>query len=114
MDNSIYEKSALNSISRHKERGHYDKVSISFLLHKDVRITDISKETIASIVREAKILHVAWVDADGMPQCIPMIGALEDDGSGDPVLYLHGRCCSEWSNDCWPDDVSRTFVLPFC
>lgn len=51
-----------------------------------------SKETVAAIVRESKILHVAFVDEDGMPQCIPMIGALEDDKQGDHYLYLHGRC----------------------
>lgn len=73
MDNCFYEKTSLNTISRHKERGRYDK------------------ETIASIVREAKILHVAFVDDDGMPQCVPMIGALEDDAAGDHVLYLHGH-----------------------
>lgn len=55
-------------------------------------LTFVSKETIASIVREAKILHVAFVDGDGMPQCIPMIGALEDDAVGDHILYLHGWC----------------------
>jgi hypothetical protein len=43
-------------------------------------------------VREAKILHVAFVDGDGLPQCVPMIGALEDDAVGDHILYLHGRC----------------------
>lgn len=55
-------------------------------------MNNIRKETIASIVREAKILHVAFVDDDGMPQCVPMLGALVDDVAGDHVLYLHGRC----------------------
>jgi hypothetical protein len=37
------------------------------------------------------VLHVAFVDDDGMPQCVPMIGALEDTEDGDLTLYLHGH-----------------------
>jgi len=76
MDSNIklmYEKTPLNTITRHRERASYDK------------------ETIAAIVRESKILHVAFVDDDGMPQCVPMIGALEDDKQGDHILLLHGH-----------------------
>jgi uncharacterized protein len=48
------------------------------------------KATIAAIIREAKIVHVAFVDEDGMPQCVPMVGALEDNEDGECILYLHG------------------------
>ncbi|KAF8590516.1 hypothetical protein K439DRAFT_1627789 [Ramaria rubella] len=68
-----YEKTELNKIGRHKERAKYDKATIS------------------TIIREAKLVHVAFVDNDGMPQCVPMIGALEDTSEGDLVLYLHGH-----------------------
>jgi len=69
----VYEKTELNTVGRHKERGHYDKT------------------TVTAIIREAKVLHVAFVDDDGMPQCVPMIGALEDTEDGDLILYLHGH-----------------------
>jgi len=68
-----YEKSDLNTVKRHPERAKYDK------------------ETVASIIHESKILHIAFVDEDGMPQCMPMIGALEQDEQGDHILFLHGH-----------------------
>jgi len=68
-----YEKSDLNTVRRHPERAKYDK------------------ETVAAIIHESKILHVAFVDEDGMPQCVPMIGALEEDKQGDHILFLHGH-----------------------
>ncbi|GJJ12222.1 hypothetical protein Clacol_006463 [Clathrus columnatus] len=73
MESTAFDKSELNKVGRHQERAHYDKT------------------TIVSIVREAKIAHVAFVDADGLPQCIPMIAAFEDPESQDLILYLHSH-----------------------
>ena len=50
-----------------------------------------TKETITTIVCESKILHTAFVNEDGVPQCMPMIGALEDNNAEDLVLFLHGK-----------------------
>lgn len=36
------------------------------------------------------VLHVAFVDDDGLPQCIPMVGALETKADGETFVYLHG------------------------
>ena len=88
-DQQVYDKTQLNSIGRQKERAKYDKVrSVTLLSHF---LSPYAKETIATIVRESKILHVAFVDEDGMPQCVPMIGALEDNDAGDLILFLHGE-----------------------
>lgn len=67
-----FEKTALNTVRRRPDRGVYDK------------------ETIASIIREARVMHVAFVDAQGLPQCIPMIGAWHEDETGQCYLYFHG------------------------
>ncbi|KIM87444.1 hypothetical protein PILCRDRAFT_3910 [Piloderma croceum F 1598] len=69
----VYEKSDLNTVRRHPERAKYDK------------------EIVAAIIRESKILHVAFTDEDEMPQCMPMIGALEENEQGDHILYLHAH-----------------------
>jgi uncharacterized protein len=45
---------------------------------------------VSAIVKEAKVLHVAWVDSDGLPQCIPMVGAWEEDETGQAYVYFHG------------------------
>ncbi|KZS89208.1 hypothetical protein SISNIDRAFT_387649, partial [Sistotremastrum niveocremeum HHB9708] len=66
-----YDKTPLNTISRYTARASYDK------------------ETIKSIIAEAKIGHVSWVDDEGLPQCLPMLGAVEDI-DGDLYLYFHG------------------------
>lgn len=50
-----------------KERGHYDHA------------------TVHGIIKECPFIHVAFVDPDGLPMNIPMIGAMVDverDGSG--------------------------------
>jgi len=60
------------------------------------------KETVAAIIRESKILHVAFVDEDEMPQCMPMIGALEENEQGDHILYLHGRCTANPFMESYP------------
>lgn len=71
-----------------KERGHYDH------------------STVHAIVREAPFVHVAFIDPDGMPQCIPMIGAIVVEHKVEKIIdadeeleeqqqqayvYLHGE-----------------------
>ncbi|KAF8610248.1 hypothetical protein BDV93DRAFT_517401 [Ceratobasidium sp. AG-I] len=69
---SKFEKTALNTVRRRPDRGVYDK------------------ETIAAIIREARVMHVAFVDAQGLPQCVPMLGAWHEDETGQCYLYFHG------------------------
>ena len=54
-------------VHRHPERGDYDR------------------ETIGAILDEALICHVAWVDPDGRPRCLPTIHARVGD-----TVYVHG------------------------
>jgi hypothetical protein len=72
-DDGVYEKTKLNAIGRHKERGHYDKESIS------------------KIINEAKILHLSFIDGEDLPQCVPMLGAWEEDETGQVYIYFHGE-----------------------
>lgn len=65
-----FEKTERNSVHRLPKRGHYDK------------------ETIYSIVDEAKICHVGFA-IDGQPFVIPTIHARHED-----TLYLHGAKAS--------------------
>ncbi|KAH7097587.1 hypothetical protein BKA62DRAFT_716139 [Auriculariales sp. MPI-PUGE-AT-0066] len=67
-----FEKTELNTVGRLKDRARYDFA------------------TIQSIVQEAKVGHVAFVDDVGRPQCVPMLAALEEREDGDLFLYLHG------------------------
>ena len=69
-----FEKNELNTVGRHRERARYDF------------------ETISSIVREAKVAHLGFVDDLGRPQCVPMLAAIEED-EDDLFLYLHGASC---------------------
>ncbi|KZW00773.1 hypothetical protein EXIGLDRAFT_666845 [Exidia glandulosa HHB12029] len=70
---ATFEKTVLNTVRRHKERADYDVA------------------TVAGIVAEAKIVHLAFVDDAGLPQCVPMLAAFEhDEESGECLLYLHG------------------------
>jgi nitroimidazol reductase NimA-like FMN-containing flavoprotein (pyridoxamine 5'-phosphate oxidase superfamily) len=69
---SKFEKTSLNTVGRRRERGFYDK------------------RQIADIFREAKICHVSFIH-DFLPQCIPMVSALEETPDGDLILYLHGN-----------------------
>jgi hypothetical protein len=66
-----YDQSELNTVRRNKDRATYDK------------------HQIADIVRQAKICHVSFV-YDHLPQCIPMIAALEETEEGDLFVYFHG------------------------
>jgi uncharacterized protein len=54
-------------VHRIPERGHYDR------------------EAIDAILDEALICHVAWVDPEGGPRCLPTIHARVDD-----TVYVHG------------------------
>ena len=70
LDNT-FDQSDLNTVRRNKDRATYDK------------------HQIADIVRQAKICHVSFVH-DHLPQCIPMIGALDETAEGDLFVYFHG------------------------
>ena len=74
MSPSAYEKSSISAVRRYPDRASYDK------------------KTVHAIVAEAKIASVAWVDEEsGLPQCVPMIAALQVDPESDDVfLYFHG------------------------
>lgn len=55
-------------------------------------------DSVASVFRDSYFAHVAYVDTEGFPQCLPMIalfdvGEVGADGgeSPDPVVYLHGH-----------------------
>ncbi|CAE7140097.1 unnamed protein product [Rhizoctonia solani] len=72
MEGNKFEKTPLNTVRRRPDRGSYDK------------------ETIASIIGEAKVMHVAFVDTQGLPQCIPMLGVWDEDETGQCYLYFHG------------------------
>ncbi|KAG9127655.1 hypothetical protein FRC07_011241 [Ceratobasidium sp. 392] len=67
-----FEKTALNTVRRRPDRGVYDK------------------ETISAIIREARVMHVAFVDSSGLPQCVPMLGAWHEDETGQCYVYFHG------------------------
>ncbi|EJD45528.1 hypothetical protein AURDEDRAFT_184751 [Auricularia subglabra TFB-10046 SS5] len=67
-----FDKTPLNSVQRRKDRAHYDVA------------------TIAAIIKEAKILHMSFVDDHGQPQCVPMLGAFEQVDSGECFIYFHG------------------------
>lgn len=68
---ATFEQTSLNTVSRSKERASYDKKQIT------------------EIVKDAKICHVSFVH-DGLPQCIPMIGAIEETEEGEMFVYFHG------------------------
>jgi hypothetical protein len=67
-----YEVGVLNKIGRLPDRARYD----------------IS--TVHSIFRAADLVHVGFVDAQGLPQVIPMVGALEETDNEEVFVYLHG------------------------
>lgn len=68
-----FDQTEVNRVNRLRDRARYDVA------------------TIASIIKEAKIVHVAFVDDHGRPHCLPMLGAFEhDDASGESYIYLHG------------------------
>ena len=75
-----FEKTELNTVGRLKDRARYDFA------------------TIQSVVQEAKVGHVAFVDDVGRPQCVPMLAALEEREDGDLFLYLHGTF-ERWEPD---------------
>lgn len=61
-------------VRRHPERGDYDR------------------QTIDAILDEALICHVAFIDEDGGPRCLPTIHARVGD-----TVYLHGsRAARAW------------------
>ncbi|KAG9095336.1 hypothetical protein FRC06_009892 [Ceratobasidium sp. 370] len=91
-----FEKTALNTVRRRPDRGVYDK------------------QTISAIIREARVMHVAFVDASGLPQCIPMLGAWHEDETGQCYLYFHGypttRILSALSDTGTPVVATTTIV----
>ncbi|KAJ7594588.1 hypothetical protein C8J56DRAFT_1044314 [Mycena floridula] len=71
MADSHFEKTPLNKVKRHAERGRYERAEV------------------IAIARAALILHVAFI-SDGLPQCMPMIGAFHETEDGELFIYLHG------------------------
>ncbi|KAF2493260.1 hypothetical protein BU16DRAFT_513059 [Lophium mytilinum] len=65
------------TLRRHTERAKYDIDSVS------------------AVFDQSFFAHIAFVDRDGLPQCIPMIALLrnidEDTESTDAAVYLHGH-----------------------
>ncbi|CAE6379376.1 unnamed protein product [Rhizoctonia solani] len=96
MEGNKFEKTTLNTVRRRPDRGIYDR------------------ETIASIIREAKVMHVAFVDAQGLPQCIPMLGVWDEDETGQCYMYFHGyptaRIMNNLSDPGTPITASATLV----
>jgi nitroimidazol reductase NimA-like FMN-containing flavoprotein (pyridoxamine 5'-phosphate oxidase superfamily) len=67
-----FDKTKLNTVNRLPARASYDKAAIT------------------SIAQEAKVAHLAWTDeTTGLPQCVPMLAALEEV-DGDLFVYFHG------------------------
>ncbi|KAM0754151.1 hypothetical protein T439DRAFT_172566 [Meredithblackwellia eburnea MCA 4105] len=71
-----FDKTQLNTVKRYKHRAAYDR------------------KTIFAIAQGAPVLHVSFISDDGLPQCIPMVGALEETSDGEAFLYLHGSSVS--------------------
>jgi hypothetical protein len=67
-----YEVSAINKVVRAPERAVYDR------------------DTVHSIVRAAPLVHMGFVDSQGLPQVVPMVAALEETDIGEVFVYLHG------------------------
>ncbi|SCZ95727.1 BZ3500_MvSof-1268-A1-R1_Chr8-1g09758 [Microbotryum saponariae] len=93
-----FEKTKLNTVNSYAKRGHYDK------------------RLIFAIVRAVPVVHVAFVDrADGLPQCVPMVAAIEETEDGEVFVYLHGSSVTrimknngeggEMVNLCWDIEV---------
>ncbi|EJU05784.1 hypothetical protein DACRYDRAFT_20166 [Dacryopinax primogenitus] len=75
MSGTEYEKTRENTVQRKKDRAKYDK------------------SVVHSIVHDAHgVCHLAFVDEEGMPQCIPMMGVVDDRSElGEEVwMYFHG------------------------
>ncbi|TDL18484.1 hypothetical protein BD410DRAFT_774933 [Rickenella mellea] len=68
---SKFDQSNLNTVKRNKDRASYDK------------------QQIADIFKQAKICHVSFIH-DFLPQCIPMIAAVEETDEGELFVYFHG------------------------
>ncbi|ORY66647.1 hypothetical protein BCR35DRAFT_308512 [Leucosporidium creatinivorum] len=93
-EETTFDKSDLNTVKRYRHRAAYDK------------------ETIYGIVKAATVLHVAFVDREGLPQCIPMVGALEQTADGEDYIYLHGASVSRFikTNEEAPMCITATVV----
>jgi len=73
MSDQSFDKTKLNTVNRLPARATYDKAEI------------------IAIAQQAKIAHLAWSDeATGLPQCVPMLAALEEV-DGDLFVYFHGH-----------------------
>lgn len=91
-----FDQSQLNTIRRHKDRATYDKGQI------------------AEIFREAKICHISFIH-DHLPQCIPVVAALEETEEGDLFVYIHGDISLAnlpYTIVYWPQRVSKGSLHP--
>ena len=62
-----------SELRRHKERGLYDI------------------EAISSLFSDCYFAHVAYVDENGSPHCLPMIAVIRTTEEGESAVYLHGH-----------------------
>ncbi|KAI5475446.1 hypothetical protein MNV49_001367 [Pseudohyphozyma bogoriensis] len=79
MSETHFEKNSLNKFGRHPERGTFDKAKVF------------------SIFRAATVVHASFVSPDGLPQCIPMVGAIEEKPDGEVFVYFHGSSAGRFS-----------------
>jgi nitroimidazol reductase NimA-like FMN-containing flavoprotein (pyridoxamine 5'-phosphate oxidase superfamily) len=70
-DDDAFERSELNTVKRFKDRATYER------------------NKIVDIFRQTKISHVSFLH-NHLPQCIPMITALEETPDGELFAYFHG------------------------
>ncbi|WOO78257.1 uncharacterized protein LOC62_02G001807 [Vanrija pseudolonga] len=66
-----YPQTHENTVGRYGENAQYDVA------------------TIKAIIQESHFVNVSFVDLDGMPQCIPMVSAIEEAQDG-LYVYIHG------------------------
>ncbi|KZT59746.1 hypothetical protein CALCODRAFT_481250 [Calocera cornea HHB12733] len=75
MSGAEYDKTRANTVQRKKDRASYDKAVVHGIVQAN-----------------HGICHVAFVDEEGMPQCMPMLGCVDDRSEqGEEVwMYFHG------------------------
>ena len=99
MTDTEFPKSALNSVQRHRERGHYDL------------------ETIQSIINVTPVAHVGFVPnpSDPEPVVLPMIARIGQFRDQPPHCYIHGYVSARMfrkASD--PSNGSDDDGLPVC
>lgn len=88
-----YDVTKLNRVGRMPDRGHYDHESARCRSSLSFRADSPALVAIHAIIRAAPCVHVSFVDSNGMPQCVPMVAALDESEDG-LFLFLHGALLS--------------------